>query len=83
MSKVLSGVLHAGRVMKNIAIGTVFSAPMIFAAVTVGSPAAAQRRAMADAENALRLEPNLPLAFFVRAGSESKLGLYDPRHSRL
>ena len=44
MSKVLSGVLHAGRVMKNIAIGTVFSAPMIFAAVTVGSPAAAQRQ---------------------------------------
>jgi hypothetical protein len=44
MSKVLSGVLHAGRVMKNIAIGTVFSAPMIFAAVTIGSPAAAQRQ---------------------------------------
>ena len=33
-------------------------------------------RAVADAETALRLDPT-PLAFFVRAGAESKLGVYD------
>jgi len=34
-------------------------------------------RALADAEQAIRLNPNLPLAYFVRAGAALNLGQYD------
>ena len=34
-------------------------------------------RAIADVERALKLAPKAPLAYFVRAGGEAKLGQYD------